>query len=305
MNRSQIVHTFQELQKSLVAGMQAIDATALVREDRWERPDPRISDGGGGHSIVVSGGAVFEKGGVNFSDVRGTLSREMSRAVTGRDEELLFSATGTSIVIHPRNPMVPTVHANVRYFETDDGLSWFGGGTDLTPYYLFEEDARSFHGGLRAICDRHDLTYYLRFKKWCDEYFFLPHRGEARGVGGIFFDYLGKAQDQDAASFFPFVADVAMGFPELYLPIVERRKDLPYTTAQREFQLIRRGRYVEFNLLYDRGTAFGLKSGGRTESILMSLPSEVRWEYCYEPPLGSREAELLAVLRSPREWSAD
>ena len=301
MQRPEIVATFQEMQRRLVAQMIVIDPAATVREDRWERPDPRVSDGGGGHSIAFAGGAVFEKGGVNFSDVRGTLSREMARGLTGRDEELSFSATGTSIVI-PRNPMVPTVHANVRYFETDDGMSWFGGGTDLTPYYLFTEDAVSFHSGLQAICERHNKDYYPRFKKWCDEYFFLPHRGEARGVGGIFFDYLGKNPGEKALSFFPFVADVAMGFQELYLPIVERRKELPYTEAEREFQLIRRGRYVEFNLLHDRGTAFGLKSGGRTESILMSLPAEVRWEYCHEPAAGSREAELLSVLRTPREW---
>jgi coproporphyrinogen III oxidase len=210
-----------------------------------------------------------------------------------------FFATGISLVIHPRNPMVPTVHMNLRYFEMDDGASWFGGGTDLTPYYLFEEDARHFHRVLKNACDKHSTEYYPRFKKWCDEYFSIKHRNEVRGIGGIFFDYLKGSND----SLFSFVNDVGNAFLPSYIPLVERRMDEPYTEEHRNWQLLRRGRYVEFNLVYDRGTLFGLETGGRIESILMSLPPFVSWKYDHRPKPGSPEAELTAVLRKPREWT--
>jgi coproporphyrinogen III oxidase len=209
-----------------------------------------------------------------------------------------FFATGISLVIHPCNPMVPTVHMNLRYFEMDDGASWFGGGTDLTPYYLYEEDAQHFHRVLKTACDKHSTEYYPRFKKWCDEYFFIKHRNELRGIGGIFFDYLKGSND----SLFSFVNDVGAAFLPSYIPLVERRMDEPYTEEHRNWQLLRRGRYVEFNLVYDRGTLFGLETGGRIESILMSLPPFVSWKYDHRPKTGSAEAELTAVLRKPREW---
>jgi coproporphyrinogen III oxidase len=209
-----------------------------------------------------------------------------------------FFAAGISLIVHPRSPLVPTMHANVRYI-VQGGKAWFGGGADLTPYYLFEEDARHFHATLRAACDAHDPAYYPAFKRRCDEYFFLRHRGEARGVGGIFFEDLGG----DLAKEFALVESVGRAIAPAYAPVVERRKAAPWTDAQRAWQEIRRGRYVEFNLLYDRGTAFGLETRGRTESILVSMPPRVRWVYAHEPAPGSEEARLVEVLRAPREWA--
>jgi coproporphyrinogen III oxidase len=268
-------------------------------EDAW-----RHAEGGGGLSRVLQDGSAFDKAGVNVASVEGTLHEEALAAMVPKQDLVRgshrFAAVGLSVVIHPRSPWVPTVHCNYRYFELDDGRWWFGGGTDLTPMYLFDEDARHFHATLRAACDRHDDAYYPRFKRWCDEYFFLPHRGEARGVGGIFFDNL---RDRGPDTLFAFVADCAAAFVPAYLPVVERRIGLPWGERERRWQGLRRGRYVEFNLMYDRGTRFGLRTGGRVESILMSLPLEARWEYGHEPEPGSPEAETLAVLRDPREWA--
>ena len=259
--------------------------------------------GGGGVARVLQEGAVFEKGGVNWSRVEGELPADFAAQMPG--EGRAFRATGVSLVIHPRSPMVPTTHANFRMLEKGDKC-WFGGGADLTPYYLFREDAQHFHGTLRAACDRHaPLGDYPRFKKWCDEYFYLGHRGETRGVGGIFFDYLdGSGSERDLEDIFAFVRDVGRAFVPAYLPIVQRRRNLPYGDRERHWQLIRRGRYVEFNLIHDRGTVFGLKTNGRTESILMSLPPLVRWEYDVHPEPGSREAELLSALK-PTDWLQD
>ena len=219
-------------------------------------------------------------------------------------EDLRFFAAGISLVFHPRSPMAPTVHANYRYFERGDGQQpgawWFGGGAELTPSYLFEEDARHFHQVHREACDKHDPALYPRFKQWCDEYFFIKHRGESRGLGGIFFDNLND-RDQDAC--FAFVSDCARSFLPAYMPIIERRAALPATEAQRDWQQLRRGRYVEFNLVYDRGTLFGLRTNGRIESILMSLPLTARWEYMHAPEPGSEEARLLEVLQTPRDWA--
>jgi len=264
----------------------------------------------------MEGGALFEKAGVNFSEVHGRFDEAFAAKLpVGQGSK--FFATGVSLVLHPLNPMVPTVHANFRYLER--GLSgWFGGGTDLTPYYPYTEDAIHFHQTLKDACDKFDPWYYPRFKKWCDEYFFIKHRNEARGVGGIFFDYLtGKHADeplgpgderQDAdpgiESIFEFVQGVGRSFLPAYLPIAERRRTEPYSDREREFQLIRRGRYVEFNLIYDRGTHFGLQTGGRSESILMSLPPMVRWQYDYQPEAGSREAEAREFYQ-PRDWVND
>lgn len=288
-------------QAEICAGVERIE-TATFREDEWTRPE-----GGGGWSRVLQDGGVFEKAGANVSVVHGTLSREAARAMSGGrnvgDEALDFWATGVSTVLHPKNPYAPTAHANYRYFERLDGDRvvswWFGGGADLTPAYLFEEDAVAFHRGHRDACRDHAVGDYSRFKKWCDEYFRIPHRGEARGVGGIFFDDL---TGPDPEPIFRFVESCAAAFVPSYVPLVERRAQTPYGERERRWQQLRRGRYVEFNLVYDRGTVFGLKTGGRIESILMSLPLTARWEYDHRPEPGTPEHELLEVLQTPRDW---
>ena len=299
---------FAALQDEICAALEKMDGGARFREDLWTR-----DEGGGGRTRVMEGGALFEKAGVNFSEVHGRFD-EAFAAKLPVGEGRTFFATGVSLVLHPLNPMVPTVHANFRYLERGSS-GWFGGGTDLTPYYPYIEDAIHFHQTLKDACDKFDPWYYPRFKKWCDEYFFIKHRNEARGVGGIFFDYLtGKHADeplgpaderQDAdpgiESIFEFVQGVGRSFLPAYLPIAERRRTEPYSDRESEFQLIRRGRYVEFNLIYDRGTHFGLQTGGRTESILMSLPPMVRWQYDYQPEPGSREAEAWEFFH-PRDW---
>jgi coproporphyrinogen III oxidase len=281
---------FAELQDRITRALEALDGAARFREDEWTR-----EGGGGGRTRVIEGGALFEKGGVNWSDVHGDLPAELAAQVPG--EGTRFRATGVSLVLHPRTPMVPTVHANFRAIEKGD-RRWLGGGADLTPYYPWLDDVVHFHRVWKDACDRHDAGHYPRFKKWCDDYFFLPHRGETRGVGGIFFDYL---EATEAA--FAFQRDAGDSFLPAYLPIAERRRGEPHGEREREFQLYRRGRYVEFNLLYDRGTTFGLKTRGRTESILMSLPPLARWGYDWKAEPGTREAELTGFLR-PRDWLA-
>ncbi len=301
--RERATRVVREAQDSICAALEAVDGGRFV-SDRWERPG-----GGGGVTRILSDGAVFAKAGVNVSVVHGALPPEAAQAMHGLsaapEAGAPFFATGVSLVLHPHSPMVPTAHANYRYFELGTEAApaawWFGGGSDLTPYYLFEEDARHFHEVLAAACRRHDAAFYPRFKRWCDEYFHLPHRGEARGVGGLFFDRL---CDRDPDALLAFVTDCAAAFVPSYVPIVERRRDVPWGDDEARWQQLRRGRYVEFNLLYDRGTLFGLRTGGRIESILMSLPPLVRWDYANQPAPGSREAALLEVLRSPREWAA-
>jgi coproporphyrinogen III oxidase len=280
---------FRELQQTICGALETEDGTALFRADEWQRPG-----GGGGISRVLTDGALFEKAGVNFSSVHGQLKPDFAGALPG--DGLDFFASGISLVLHPKSPMVPTVHANFRVLRRGEAR-WFGGGADLTPYYPEREDAVHFHRAWKTVCDRHDPTFYPRFKKWCDEYFYLPHRQETRGIGGIFFDTLQRDAERD----FAFVRDAGATFLEAYLPIVRRRRELIYGDRERSFQLLRRGRYVEFNLLYDRGTTFGLKTDGRTESILMSLPPLVRWEYDARFPPGSREAQLSDWLK-PQEW---
>jgi len=300
--RSKAAALARDVQKEICQALEALDGKERFQSDSWERTDSGGGYGGGGLSRVLSGGAVFEKAGVNFSEVEGMLPIEMSKKLIGKAEEAPFFATGVSLVIHPLSPIIPTTHANFRYLEVGE-KSWFGGGMDLTPYYLFDEDALHYHQTIKSVCERHDETYYPRFKKWCDEYFYLPHRGEARGVGGIFYDYLGKEAGEDPEQLFPFHQDIAHAFVDCYAPIVERRKAAEWTDEQKKFQLLRRGRYVEFNLLFDRGTQFGLHTGGRTESILMSLPPVVHWDYGYQPAAGSEEARLVEVLSNPREWA--
>ncbi len=283
---------FRDLQDRIVAALEEIDGTGKFREDAWQR-----GGGGGGRSRVLADGNLFEKAGVNISEVHGEMSEEFAKQVPGSGR--IFTATGLSLVLHPRSPMVPTVHANFRFLTKGD-KNWFGGGADLTPYYPHREDVIHFHQVWRRVCSRHPAPVdYARFKQWCDEYFYLPHRAEPRGIGGIFFDYL----EGDFEQRFAFVRDAGDAFLDAYLPIVRHCKDEPYTNRERQFQEYRRGRYVEFNLIYDRGTIFGLKTGGRTESILMSLPPRVRWEYDYHPEPGSREAELYETYLKPHDWA--
>jgi coproporphyrinogen III oxidase len=279
------------LQEEICRALERTDREGRFRDDVWTR-----EGGGGGSSRILEGGGVFEKAGVNTSVVFGELSESFAQRLQGEGRE--FFAAGISLVLHPANPLVPTMHANLR-FIVQGSKAWFGGGTDLTPYYLFDEDAEHFHRTLKQVCDRHDLAYYPRFKRTCDEYFYLKHRGECRGVGGLFFENIGGNLERE----FDFVQDCGRAFLPAYLPIVERRKRMRFTAAQRDWQEIRRGRYVEFNLLYDRGTVFGLETGGRTESILMSLPPRVRWVYDFQPEPGSEEARLVEVLRHPRSWA--
>ncbi|HEX5056496.1 MAG TPA: oxygen-dependent coproporphyrinogen oxidase [Gammaproteobacteria bacterium] len=287
-----------DLQNRICATLEQADGRARFHEDRWQR-----EEGGGGISRVIEAGAIFEKGGVNFSRVRGS---KMPASATAHRPELAgrsFEALGVSLVMHPHNPYVPTSHANVRFFLAEkpgaDPVWWFGGGYDLTPYYGFEEDCIHWHRAAQAACTAFGGEVYPRFKKWCDEYFFLKHRNEPRGIGGLFFD------DLNAWGFercFEFMRSVGDSYLNAYLPIVERRKNAEYGKREREFQLYRRGRYVEFNLVYDRGTLFGLQSGGRTESILMSLPPLVSWRYNWEPAAGTAEARLYSDFLKPRDW---
>jgi coproporphyrinogen III oxidase len=285
----------EALQKRICTAFERIDGAATFSEDPWERPG-----GGGGLTRVISGGDVWEKGGVSTSAVHGLLPDRM--ATSFGVEPTRFFATGLSLVIHPRNPYVPTVHANFRYFALGDDLlnprdQWFGGGADLTPYYPERADAEHFHRVWKEVCDEHPVADYRAFKQQCDSYFFLPHRDETRGVGGIFFDYL----RDDPEGTFLFVRQAGRAFLSSYVPLVERHKDRPYGERERDFQAHRRGRYAEFNLAFDRGTRFGLETGGRTESILMSLPPVVRWDYDWHPEPGSAEAAAHEFLQ-PHDW---
>jgi coproporphyrinogen III oxidase len=279
---------FRSLQTTICDALSTEDGSAF-KGDSWERPG-----GGGGLTRVLADGGVFEKAGVNTSTVHGEMRPELAAQLPGDGTK--FFACGISLVLHPKNPYVPTVHANFRCLSRGAAL-WFGGGADLTPYYPEREDVVHFHRTWRDVCDRHDPSFYTRFKKWCDEYFYLPHRQETRGVGGIFFDHLMRDGERDLA----FVRDAGSAFLDAYLPIVRRRREAAYGERERQFQLLRRGRYVEFNLLYDRGTTFGLRTDGRTESILMSLPPIVRWEYDARFAPGSREADLARWLVA-QDW---
>ena len=324
-SRSRARALLMGLQDSICQGLQALDGEGQFQEESWQRPE-----GGGGRSRVMKEGRVFEQGGVNFSEVEGAQLPPSILNQRPEAEGHRWFAVGTSMVLHPRNPWVPTVHLNYRYFEAGP-VWWFGGGADLTPYYPFLEDARHFHRTLKGACDSVDPSYYKVFKPWCDEYFYLRHRQETRGVGGIFYDYqdpggvLYKGSEPEAAAavaaatvaaasgpieqdwekLFRLASACGQAFLPSYGPIVERRNNLAYGDTERQFQLYRRGRYVEFNLVFDRGTIFGLQTNGRTESILMSLPPLVRWEYGYTPAPGSREALLTEVFTRPQNWLED
>ncbi len=293
-----VLDYLEALQDRICSGLESLDGGARFREDAWTR-----EAGGGGRSRVLRNGTVFEQAGVNFSHVMGS---GLPASATAHRPELAgrsFQAAGVSLVIHPLNPYVPTSHANVRVFvaerEAEPPIWWFGGGFDLTPYYGFDEDCVHWHRTAETACRPFGPDLYARHKRWCDEYFFLKHRNETRGIGGLFFDDL---NDGGFDRCFGYMRSVAEHYLEAYGPIVQRRRDTPYGEREREFQLYRRGRYVEFNLVYDRGTLFGLQSGGRTESILMSLPPLVRWEYNWQPAPGSPEARLYERYLKPRDW---
>ncbi len=318
-SQTQVSQFMKQIQDEICQGLEQADGTGTFQEESWERPE-----GGGGRSRVMKDGTILEQGGVNFSEVWG---EQLPPSILAQRPEAAghgFYATGTSMVLHPHNPFIPTVHLNYRYFEAGP-VWWFGGGIDLTPYYPFAEDATHLHQTLKNACDRHHSEYYPVFKRWCDEYFYLKHRQETRGVGGIFFDYqdgqgtlyrgpnpngdaatysnqVGIPEPRDWQTLFSFVQSCGQAFLPAYLPIIERRRKIEYTKHQRNFQLYRRGRYVEFNLVYDRGTIFGLQTNGRTESILMSLPPLVRWEYGYQPEPGTPEAELYETFLKPQDW---
>lgn len=294
---------FMNLQDRICNELEAADGQIRFVEDDWQREG---SCGGGGRTRLLIDGGVFEQGGVNFSQVTGDSLPASATALRPELAGRSFEALGVSLVIHPHNPYVPTSHANVRFFiaekEGEEPIWWFGGGYDLTPYYGFEEDVIHWHQTAKAACQPFGEDVYPRYKQWCDEYFWLKHRNEPRGVGGLFFDDLNEGSFEDC---FNFVKSVGDSYTNAYLPIVKRRKAIPFGERERDFQLYRRGRYVEFNLVYDRGTLFGLQSGGRTESILMSLPPLVKWRYNWHPETNSPEAELYDVFLQPRDWLLD
>ncbi len=300
MDKESIALWFQNLQDTICEQLtQADGGEARFQEDKWER-----EDGGGGRSRIIQAGNVLEKGGVNFSAVFGEATDKMLSMlkIDTTNEPLSFFASGVSIVMHPVSPLMPIIHLNVRYFEMTNGLWWFGGGIDLTPHYIDREDARWFHQQLKAVCDKHHARFYEDYKKWADDYFFIKHRRETRGVGGIFFDYLNEKSGFSKTQIFDFVKDVGLAFAPIYTHFMHKNKDLPYGEQERNWQGVRRGRYVEFNLVWDRGTKFGLETDGRTESILMSLPPQANWRYNDVPQQGSKEEETQNALRKGIDW---
>ena len=290
-----------QLQEKITTSIEDLDSEAKFIEDVWERPE-----GGGGKSRIMENGKIFEKAGVNISAVSGVLPKSLEGYFDVKDSK--FFACGLSLVIHPKNPMIPTVHANWRYFELynlkgDLKDQWFGGGQDLTPFYLIEEDAKHFHETCKSVCDKHSSSFYDIYKEKCDSYFWNHHRNESRGIGGLFFDYLRSNDNHKIEDWFSFVTDVGNSFLTAYLPIVNKRKNYKFNSKQRNWQEIRRGRCVEFNLIHDKGTLFGIKTNGRIESILMSLPPKVQWVYNHLPEKDSEEEKLIEVLKNPREWT--
>ncbi|MEX1188648.1 MAG: oxygen-dependent coproporphyrinogen oxidase [Bacteroidia bacterium] len=297
MNKEEIEESFLNLQQSIINQLQDADGKGVFGTDRWYH-----HQGGGGISRVLNHGRIIEKGGVNFSAVSGTLSPAAAKALEMTANE--YYATGVSIVLHPYNPFVPIIHMNVRYFETENGRYWFGGGIDLTPHYVDSEDARYFHLQLKEVCDKFNQDFYSKYKEWADNYFFLPHRDETRGVGGIFFDRLNEeSTGMSKSDLAQFVLAIGNLFAPVYSHFMEKNSKLPFGESNKHWQSIRRGRYVEFNLAFDRGTKFGLETGGRTESILMSLPSSASWEYNFQPKEGTPEFETLSLLKKGINWT--
>ena len=296
MTKENIALFFQELQSDIIAELEKTDGAGVFISDNWLRVE-----GGGGKTCVMQNGNIIEKGGVNFSAVHGPLSNEVSTMMHVIPGD--FYATGVSIVIHPHNPFVPIIHMNVRYFEMSSGEYWFGGGIDLTPHYIQENQAQSFHKHLKDVCDKHDPKFYTQYKEWADRYFFIPHRNETRGIGGIFFDRLNeKSVGKSKEKIHAFVMDVGRSFAPIYTQFMRDNFKKPFTEAHKRWQLLRRGRYVEFNLVYDKGTRFGLETGGRIESILMSLPQLASWEYAVEFDEESAEAHTLNLLKKGIDW---
>lgn len=296
MNSAEIATLYRKLQLTITEQLEKVDGEAKFKEDTWQR-----EEGGGGHTRVINSGAILEKGGVAFSSVHGEVSEAMKQQL--QMEGNSFFATGVSIVLHPKHPRHPIMHMNVRYFELDTGEYWFGGGIDMTPHYVNTRDAIRFHNSLKRVCDNFNPLFYTEFKPWADRYFLLPHRGETRGVGGIFYDH--RNEDNTGLSKEELLAfSIQLGelFPVLYGEQVSDRSLLPPNIEELQWQALRRGRYVEFNLLHDKGTKFGIYSGGRTESILMSMPPQANWEYDYTPTSGSEEEETLNLLKSPTNW---
>jgi coproporphyrinogen III oxidase len=295
MNKEQITTWFKELQDSICSAIEKTDGKATFTEDLWER-----SGGGGGRTRIMQKGNIIEKGGVLFSAVHGPTPQNILQAL--KLEEADFYATGVSIVMHPYSPMVPIIHMNVRYFEMSNGTYWFGGGIDLTPHYVDKEDATHFHTQLKKACDSHHPSYYPKFKQWADDYFYIKHRQETRGIGGIFFDRLAASEDISKEQRFAFVQSVGETFAPVYTYFMQQNASLPFGPNEKEWQLVRRGRYVEFNLVYDKGTKFGLDTEGRTESILMSLPPQAEWHYNYQVQPGSKEEQTLQLLKKGIDW---
>ncbi|MGB0525988.1 MAG: oxygen-dependent coproporphyrinogen oxidase [Flammeovirgaceae bacterium] len=286
---------FQDLQDRICQALEMADGKGKFKEDVWQR-----SGGGGGRSRVIENGNIIEKGGVNFSAVHGKTPEKILQALQLQEAD--FFATGISIVLHPVSPLVPIIHMNTRYFEMSNGVSWFGGGIDLTPHYIDPQDAKWFHQQLKAVCDAHSSEYYPKFKKWADDYFYLKHRDETRGVGGIFYDRLTATESISMAERFAFTKAVGAAFAPIYTHFMQKNGVLPYTDQHVDWQKLRRGRYVEFNLVWDKGTKFGLDTNGRTESILMSMPPQADWKYNFTPPSDSPEAQTLALLKKEIDW---
>ena len=296
MTKESISEYFKELQNQICVALENADGKGTFHEDNWQR-----EGGGGGRSRVIQQGNVIEKGGVMFSAVWGDLHEKMLASM-GLTEKVDFFATGVSIVLHPHSPKVPIIHMNVRYFEMSNGTYWFGGGIDLTPHYVVEEDAVWFHQYLKNICDQHNEAYYPKFKTWADDYFFNTHRNETRGIGGIFFDYQKPNETRNKQQLFAFVKAIGESFAPIYTHFMQKNKDLPFTEEEKTFQMLRRGRYVEFNLVHDRGTKFGLETNGRTESILMSMPPMAQWVYDFKAVEGSEEEKTLSLLKKGINW---
>lgn len=295
MNRDVITTWFKELQDNICKVIEEADGTGKFQEEIWEHHEV-----GGGRTRILQNGNILEKAGVNFSGVGGKLSENIIRALNLKENE--FYATGVSIVMHPISPMVPIIHMNVRYFETPEEY-WFGGGIDLTPHYVDKEDAKLFHQKLKLVCDNSDKAYYDRFKTWADDYFYNQHRAETRGIGGIFFDRLNESREgKSKEELWRFVQEVGSSFAGIYSHFMTKNSCIPFTENEKKWQALRRGRYVEFNLVYDKGTKFGFDTGGRTESILMSMPPQAQWEYKFQPVSGSAEEHTLSLLKKGISW---
>lgn len=296
ISKEMISGWFKDLQDRICAGLESADGKGKFKEDQWTR-----EEGGGGRTRIIQNGNVIEKGGVNFSAVFGKAPEFLIRQLNA-PEDAQFFATGVSIVIHPGSPHVPIIHMNVRYFEMSGGIAWFGGGIDLTPHYVKQDDARFFHRYLKTVCDKHHTDYYTEFKNWADNYFFIKHRKETRGVGGIFFDQLKSNEKFSFDERWDFVKDVGDAFLPIYTELMNRNRSQSFSESEKQWQILRRGRYVEFNLVYDRGTKFGLETDGRTESILMSLPNLASWEYNHTPVQNSQEEITLSLLKKGINW---